>query len=92
MLSQTWCESNEALPGPAAADGVGGGAGGGTVISVRAVAACQTETGHEGLVITGLASTLKHTLLLVTWGRRKLRSKCHTECPDLGLNPKTFQL
>lgn len=32
------------LPGPAAADGVGGGAGGGTVISVRAVAACQTET------------------------------------------------
>lgn len=38
------CESNKVLPGPAAANGVGGGAGGGTVNSVRAVAACQTET------------------------------------------------
>lgn len=60
LFSQTSCESDEALPGPAAADGVGGGAGGGgTVIGVRAVAACQTETGHEGLAIRGLASTLK---------------------------------
>lgn len=37
-------ENNVILPGPAAADGVGGGAGGGTVVSVRAVAACQTKT------------------------------------------------
>lgn len=37
-------ENNIILPGPAAADGVGGGAGGGTVVSVRAVAACQTKT------------------------------------------------
>lgn len=35
---------NKVIPGPAAADGVGGGAGGGTVVSVRAVAACQTKT------------------------------------------------
>lgn len=73
LFSQTSCESDEALPGPAAADGVGGGAGGGgTVIGVRAVAACQTETGHEGLGIRGLASTLKHMVPLVTWRRRKL--------------------
>lgn len=38
------CENNVISPGPAAADGVGGGVGGGTVVSVRAVAACQTET------------------------------------------------
>lgn len=73
LCSQTSCESDEALPGPAAADGVGGGAGGGgTVIGVRAVAACQTETGHKGLAIRGMASTLKHMVLLVIWGRRKL--------------------
>lgn len=41
---RNFSENNVILPGPAAADGVGGGAGGGTVVSVGAVAAHQTKT------------------------------------------------